>query len=423
MRGAHVSKLKMMMTGVAAAFAVVLPVTALAQPAAAPQAAGAGTPLTFREALDLAAARNLELAAVRRGRAVREAEVRAAGQYANPDFAAEITRDSPHGDLSIGFPLDIGGTRSRRVGVAKAALAMADVEEKTAELALRRNVRMAFYGLMATEQQAKMAEEVLGLAGRMKEVAQARFEEGAAPRLDVMSADLDVARSRAVLDLARSSRRAAQAELNALLNRPPGQQITVAGDMADTAPLPTLDRATATATSANMELLSIDREAAVEDQTLGLLKAERVPTPTFAFGTAINSPGEFNVGAHAGISLSLPLFSRNQGEIAGSMAKLDQIRARREAIRRQVEAKVFAAFERVTALRAQVDAYRATIVPTATTLQGLAEESYRLGRTSILAALEAQRSLRDVKNDYVQALLDLQSAVADLEDILGGPIL
>ena len=38
-------------------------------------------------------------------------------------------------------------------------------------------------------------------------------------------------------------------------------------------------------------------------------------------------------------------------------------------------------------------------------------------------ALDAQRSLRDVKYDYVQALLNLQSAVADLEDILGGPIL
>jgi cobalt-zinc-cadmium efflux system outer membrane protein len=70
-----------------------------------------------------------------------------------------------------------------------------------------------------------------------------------------------------------------------------------------------------------------------------------------------------------------------------------------------------------------VETFRVTLVPEATTLQGLAEESYRLGRSSILAALDAQRSLRDVKYDYMQALLNLQSAVADLEDILGGPIL
>ena len=428
MQGTPVTKLRTTFICLVGAL-LVIPTPASAQTAAAPAQGAAAqpqstiAPLTFREALDVAATLNLELAAVRRGRAVREAELRAAGQYVNPDISAEITRDTPHGDVSIAYPLDIGRTRARRIGVAKEALAMADVEEKTALAVLRRNVRLAFYGLMAAEQEATLADDVLQVAQRVKDVAQARFDEGAAPRLDVMQADLGVVRARADLDLARSSRRAAQAELNALLNRPPGQRIVLAGDMADTPPLPTIDRVTALATGANVELLAIDREAAIESKTLDLLKAERVPIPTFSFGTALNAPGEFNVGPHAGVSLSLPLFARNQGEIAGSMAKSDQIRARRESVRREVEAKVFAALERVTAQRAQVDAFRATLVPTATELQGLAEESYRLGRSSILAALDAQRSLRDVKYDYVQALLNLQSAVADLEDILGGPIL
>ena len=63
-----------------------------------------------------------------------------------------------------------------------------------------------------------------------------------------------------------------------------------------------------------------------------------------------------------------------------------------------------------------MEAFRTTLVPTATELQGLAEESYRLGRNSILAALDAQRSLRDVRYEYLQAALELQAAVADLED-------
>ena len=415
------AKLTTILASLAVALLVV-PAPVRAQAPAA-QAQGATAPLTFREALETATALNLELAAVRLGRAVREAELRAAGQRPNPDFAAEITKDVPHGDLSMAFPLDIGRTRSRRIAVAKEGLAMADVEEQSALVGLRRSVRLAFYGLMATGQVVTLAEDVLSVAERMKEVAQARFDEGAAPRLEAMAADLGVVRSRANLDLARSSRRAAQAELNALLNRPPGQSLVLAGDMADMPALPTLDRVTALATSANVDLLALDRDAAIEEMTLGLLKAERVPMPTFSFGTALNAPGEFNVGPHAGVSLALPFFSRNQGEIAGSTARSSQIRARRESIRRVVEAKAFAALERVTAQRAQVEAFRATLVPTATTLQGLAEESYRLGRTSILTALEAQRSLRDVKYDYVQALLNLQSAVADLEDILGGPIL
>ena len=394
----------------------------LAAQGASPQAPPAQAPLAFRAAMDLAISTNLELAAVRRARAIRQAEVRAAGQWANPEFSAEITRDTPHGDVAIGFPVDIGGVRSRRVAVAKEGLAMADVDEAAALKDLRRKVRLAFYGLLAADERLVLADSMLKVAGRIKEVAQARFEEGAAPRLDVMEADLIVVRVRTEMDLARSERRAAQADLNALLNRPPGMTVALTGEASDIPALPTMDRATAEALASNLELRVLDREAAIEDRQLSLLKAERVPTPTFSVGAALNAPGEFDVGAHAGVSLTLPLFSRNQGEIAGSLARTDTIKARREAIRRQVEAAVFAVLERVTAQRARVEAFQATLVPTATAIQGLVEESYRLGRDSILTTLVAQRALRDIKTEYLEALIALQAAVADLEDILGAPI-
>jgi len=387
---------------------------------AAPQPAS--PPMSFAQVLELATVQNLELAAVRRARAIREAEVRAAGQWANPEFSAEITRDVPHGDLAIGLPVDIAGVRSRRVARAKAGLAMADVDEAAAATRLRRDARLAFYGVLVADETAALAADVVRVAQRVRDVAQARFEEGAAPRLDVMQADLGVVRAQTDLDMARSSRLAARADLNALLNRPPGMSLALAGEASDLPPLPTPDAATAAALAHNVDLLSMERETEIEASNLRVLKAERVPEPTFSFGTALNAPGEFNVGPHAGVSLTIPLFSRNQGEIAGSLARTGTIKARREALRRQVEAKVFAAVERVGARRAQVDAFRAQLLPTATELQGLAEESYRLGRDSILAALDAERSLRDVKFEYLQALLALQEAVADLEDILGAPI-
>ena len=66
-----------------------------------------------------------------------------------------------------------------------------------------------------------------------------------------------------------------------------------------------------------------------------------------------------------------------------------------------------------------MDAYTARLVPTATDLESLAEESYRAGRSSVLAVFDAQRSLRDLNRDVLQAALDLQLAIADLEDLLG----
>jgi outer membrane protein, heavy metal efflux system len=405
--------LKPMVGVLVGTLAVSWPASVLAQ-AATP-------PLTFRTALELAMARNLDLAAARRGRAIREAQVRAAGQYPNPEFSFEATRDTPHETLSFGMPLEIT-KRSRRIDLAREELTLADVDERGALRALRRNVRLAFYGLVTADERARLADDLMSVAERVRQVAQARYDEGGAPRLDVMAAELIAARAKADVELARSARDAASADLNALLNQPPGQVLTVAGDAAEAPPAPTVDRLMALAASSNPDLLLAEREMAVEERRVSLLRAERLPTPLFSFGAVLDAPGEFNAGAFGGVSLSIPLFSRNQGEIAGSLATIDQIRTRRDAIRRTVEAAVFGALARMEAWRRQVDTYRQTLVPTATALQSLAEESYRLGRNPVLAVLEAQRALRDLKREYLQALLDFQTAVADLEEVVGGPI-
>jgi cobalt-zinc-cadmium efflux system outer membrane protein len=176
-------------------------------------------PLTFPSALDLAIASNLDLAAARRGRAVREAEVKTAGQHPNPDLVFESTKDTPHQMLSLDVPLE-PWKRSRRIDLAREELKLADVDDAAAMQALRRSVRLAFYGLLAAEEGATLAQSMVEVATRVHEVAQARFEEGAAPRLDVMGAELGLARAKADLELVRSARLAAQAELNGLLNRP-----------------------------------------------------------------------------------------------------------------------------------------------------------------------------------------------------------
>ena len=392
--------------------------TLLAAPAVG--AAQEEPPLTFRSAFDRAVASNLELAAARRGRAVREAEVKAAGQHPNPDLVFESAKDVPHRSLLLEMPFE-PWKRSARIDLAKEQLSLADVDEAAALQALRRRVRMAFYGLLAAEEGASLAKSMHDVAVRVSEVAQARFETGAAPRLEVMAADLGLARANAELELARSERAAVQAELNAVLNRPPDRPLAVTGDLAEGV-VPPLGQATARATAANPELWAAVREVAIEERRLGLLKAERVPTPKITAGADFDSPGEFDVGYRAGLSLAVPIFSRNQGEIAGSIARADQARIHRDALRRDVEARAFAAQARAVARRARVAAYRDTLVPTATDVESLAEEAYRLGRGSVLAVLEAQRSLRDTRREYLDSLLSLQSALADLEDVLGGPI-
>jgi cobalt-zinc-cadmium efflux system outer membrane protein len=391
--------------------------------AAARQAATQGAaPLTFQAALDLAKSRNLGLAAALRQRAIREAGVRIARQYPNPEFSFEASRDVPHEILSLGFPVEIGGKRARRVDVAQRELALADLDVRAQERTLRRNLRQAFYGLLAADERVRVAEAVLAIAQRVRDAANARFTEGAAPKLEVMEGDLGVARAQAELDLAQSDRVAVQADLNAVLNQPPGQALNVAGDLARPPGVASYDAVLKIANNSNVDLLRSQREIAIEQARTSQLRAERIPTPVFSVGGVFNAPDEFNAGLSGGVSLTIPLFSRNQGEIAQSSATISQLRAEHEAARRTVENQLFGAWTRMQALRRQVDRYRDQIVPTATSLEALAEDSYKLGRSPLLSVLEAQRNLRDVRREYLQALAEFQTAIADLEEILGAAI-
>ena len=379
-------------------------------------------PLTFQTAFELAASRNLGLEAARRQKAIREAQIQIAKQFQNPDVAFEASRDVPHETLMFNVPVEIGGKRGRRIDLARTEAAQADLDVRTEMRTLRRNLRQSFYGLVGADERVRLAEEVVGLTERVRQVTQARFEEGAAPRLDVLAAELGVARARADLDLAQSSRAAAQADLNAVLNQPAGQALAVNGDFSDAGHVPDLASATSLAAASNIDLLAAQQETAVEERRLNLVKAERLPTPTFSIGGVFDAPGEFRAGLSGGVSMAIPLFNRSGGEIAEANATLFQLRARRDAIMRTVENQVFAVVSRIDAQRRQLDAYRTAIIPAATELATLAEESYKLGRNPVLVFIEAQRALRDSRREYLQALAEFQSAVADLEEVIGASI-
>jgi cobalt-zinc-cadmium efflux system outer membrane protein len=207
-----------------------------------------------------------------------------------------------------------------------------------------------------------------------------------------------------------------------VLNLPPQQTLAVAGSLSDHLATISYEQALALAISSNTDLLSLDRQIAVEERRVQMLRSERTPTPVFSVSALFNNPPDFTAAPAAGVSLEIPLFSRNQGPIAASIATTAQLRAKREATRRSVENAVYGTTARIDAERRQLEAYQRRLVPTATDLESLAEESYRAGRTSVLGVLDAQRSLRDLTREALQAALDLQLSLADLEELLGTDI-
>jgi len=398
--------------------AVALLALALSRLTSAQTPVATPTPLTYDAALQLALARNLELQAARRQRAIREGAIRTAQQFPNPELSFEAARDMPHQSLLFNLPVELFGQRGRRIDVAKEELSLADVDVQTAERFVRRELRRSFYSVIAADERLRLVEGALQLARRIRDTAQAQFDAGAVPGLDVLQADLVVTRAETELDAVRSEQASARADLNAVLDLPPRQALALAGGLEDHLDSPPYEQAQELAAISNVELVSLDRQIAVEERRLSLLHTERNPTPVFTFGADFNSDA-FTTGPRGGVALTIPILSRNQGEIAASLATTLQLRGQRDAVRRMVDNEVFAVVSRIEAARRRLDSSRTRLVPIATNLESLAEDSYRLGRSPLLSLLKAQRSLHEVRLEALQVALDLQLALAELEEIIG----
>ena len=143
-----------------------------------------------------------------------------------------------------------------------------------------------------------------------------------------------------------------------------------------------------------------------------------MPNLDLGVGGDFNSSA-YNAGLRGQVAFNVPVFSRNQGELAQSSALQRFLEAESSATRRAVAGKVEAAFSEWSARQAQVELYRLRLRPAARRVENLAEESYKAGKANILAVLDAQRTVEEIERAYLDDLVALQAAFAALEETVG----
>jgi cobalt-zinc-cadmium efflux system outer membrane protein len=378
--------------------------------------------LTVQEALDLADRQNLDLAAARRRRAVALAGIQIARQRPNPSANFTALRDEPHEGLFFDQPVEIGGQRGRRIEVARQEGALTEVEIATLARQVRRSTREAYYASAYARAESERLGRVVKLAKRLEQIAEERFKAGDVAQLEVIQTGLELSRAEADLEVARQREKVSMSQLNALLNEPATKAWELAGALEDSTSTAPLQDLVSRAYQSNPDLQHLGGEKKVEESRHSLLKAERIPNLDFEAGVDFNSPRDFRYGPRSQISIGLPIFTRNQGEIAQSVANERVLEAETAATERSVSARVEAGFYDLEAQRTQVRLYHDRLLPVARQLESMAEESYRAGKTNILTAIEAQQAVQSVESSYLQSLEQLQDLYAGLEETVGGAV-
>ena len=383
--------------------------------------AQAPTSLTLSDALARALEANRTVMAARTGRTISLAEIRAARQRPNPDVSAEAERETPHWAFAGTLPIEIYGKRQRRLDVAQAGLAVSDAEIARTASEVGSDVRRAYYQVVAGVRRIEIAQELETIATRARDAAQERFQTGAAPQLEALQSQLTLAQAQNETTSARGALTAARVELNALLAYPTDAAPTLA-DPLEVGPLPTVQDAAQLALSGNAELQVLLKQIDENRARVALARAMRHPDPSVTGTFVYDSQPDFTYGWRVGAAIALPIFTTGRPGVAVAEATLNRTIADRDARVAQITGAVGSAVARAAAARQAVLRYQNEILPASLKVEQMADESYRAGQTGLPALLQTVQAARQIRLNALQAGLDYQLALADLERAIGAPL-
>lgn len=313
-------------------------------------------------------------------------------------------------------PIENPWLRQSRRAVAEAGVGVASEQRQ-----VLRNDVAALVRTLATEMEFRQQEalafaESLNLLEQVRERINKRVEVGEAPRYDLIKADAEIITARQRAQQAALMKERVRLALDRLAagTLPAGWQIQ-AGPLADLMAIeipPLADVPPAR----NPELKVLQQrleqaQAAVDQARAGVLPAVDVLV------SRSQEPGlRQNL---VGLSVTLPLFDQRQGPIA--QARAESARARTQLEGRQAELLQELRIARKTLEMAlsRVRGLSQGALREAEAAVRVAEAAWRFGERGILDVLDAQRVLRSLRADLIQARFEAQSALIEIERLEG----
>ncbi|MCJ1886634.1 TolC family protein [Pseudomonas sp. LA21] len=382
-----------------------------------------GREIGVGEALQAAFANNPDLAASGRDIGIAQGLREQAGLLPNPTLSWEQEgTESANRTTTIGIsqPLELGGKRGARVALAERGQDAAALGVQARRNELRGAVISGFYAALRAQERERLAQQSVALAQRGLTAAEGRVRAGKAAPLEANRAQVQLAEVRLEQERARRERADAYQGLAALMGLPTPDFSAVRSAVADRLPrLPSSDELLRRlGDSAEMRLAQTRIEEG--EAALNLAKTQRIPDLDVSLGSqeAIED-GRSDRIAVIGLSMPLPLFDRNQGNILAEARRADQARDLRNATELRLRQETQQALQQWSTAQVEVSAFRSTILPSAQTAVESATRGFEMGKFGFLEVLDAQRTLITARDQYLQALAQVSDAWGRIERVYG----
>ncbi|MCB9529651.1 MAG: TolC family protein [Myxococcales bacterium] len=383
--------------------------------------------VTLDRAVAVALAQGPRVAALRAALGEAEARVVAAGVYRyNPEIevsgAARLGGGEAAADfeVALGQTFELGGQRGQRVAAARAERAAARAEAARAAQLVAADVQLAFVEALAARERLAVAEAEQALATTLAELAQKRLDAGAGTQLEVNVAVADRGRvelraADAAGDYAAARVALAQAMGLAAPAMPaPAGELVEPGEAA-----PALETLLAEAEGRRVDLAAFAAQAGAAEARLAAARAAVWPSIGVRVFGGREEGSDTLVGG--GITLPLPVFDRQQGEIGEAIAAARRVEAEAAAARLDALHGVVAAHGRYAAASAVARRLRESVLGTLRESLTLIEKSFAAGQATWIEVLVTRTALFDAQRALIDAAASARRARV-LLDVAAGRV-
>jgi outer membrane protein TolC len=400
-------------------------------PAQAETLPGAG----IESLLELARARNPELAAAQYEAQAAAERVYPAGALPDPVLRTELRDFTNQGmDASPNLlPARVGSTKytliqplpfwgkrdlRREVAEAEASQAQGRAAASWADLAARLKAAFAQYYMLSHAE--SLTRELLGLSGNLEKITQARYASGLVPQQDVIRAQVEQTGMRGELVAIGNERHHAQVKINTLLKRP---AMAPLAEPERLRPIPPPARLDHTALEERLRarnplLFAEEARVAAAAKSRELVYKNRYPD--FNLGLSPIQTGSRVNEWELMIELNIPLQQESRrSQEREAQAMLAAAESRKEATQSQLAAELAENISALDSARHTEILTRASLLPQSELNFKAALAGYETGKVDFATLLDAQRQIRNARLSLLKTQGEMQVRLAEIERLLG----
>lgn len=397
-------------------------------------AQGPAVPLALDQAVQEAVKNNLNLLAEKYNLSVADARILTAGLKPNPvittgfdyqDFLFEGFDNANNGGPPewtgrIDWLFERGRKRERRLEVARAAKTVAELNLLNTTRQLIFDVSSAFVDVQAAQESLALAQENLRSFNEIVDINNLRVKAGDLAPVELMRSRVAALQFRNAVRQGELKLRTAQNRLRALLGRsvvanPP----SVVPDLRRDLPLLAIEEVRQQASEMRPDLQAITRDQArsLADVRLQLAQGKVDYTVGVQYHRQYHNSHADALGVF--VQAPLPIFNRNQGEVARAQSESRQLEARLRALRHDISTEVQNAYDTYSTARLQLESIEKDLLPEAKQVREITQYSYRRGEASFLEFLDAQRAYNDTVQSFNDARADYARSLYLIDSVTG----